>query len=387
MLHIRLLVLSFFILQMHSYAQINNQLLENRYYSNKKNAQQLVLGVNNINFLKNNEYFKKIATGYTLFGSQLYTQLAYIPNASLRIQAGLYMRKDFGNPKFTQIAPLLSIKYRHKNISLLMGTFEANLNHRLIEPLYNTELFITKPIESGIQMQVHKKKYWSDTWIDWEVQQYENSPFKETITAGHNSLITLYNKDTSGFAIKMPLQAIVNHNGGQLDTLTEPLLTIINAAVGISLEKKFKKNRFIKSVKTENYYCIYHDASGTKLQHYNDGSALYFNASVTSKYDAGIQLGYWSGNQFITRRGGYLYQSISSIPDKINYKEQKRELLFIRFLYQKKISNGFHIDVRFEPYYDLKHSFLEYSYSIYFTYKKDFRLSSIKPITTKKTTK
>jgi hypothetical protein len=367
----------------YSNAQINNQLLENRYSLAKPYRQRVLLSVYNVNFLKNNEYFNKITSGYTLFGTQLYTQLAYVPNRFIRVQAGVYMRKDYGNPNITNLAPLFNIKLAKNGFALLFGNYEANLHHRLIEPLYNTELFITRPVESGIQFNVNKKKYWSDTWIDWEVQQYLNSAFKEELTGGHHSSILLYKSDSSLLEIKMPVQALINHKGGQLDTLPQPIITTINSAFGISIEKKFNKKSFLKSIKTENYYCIYSDRSGNVLKPFTIGRGVFLNASAMSKYNVNLSVGYWKGNGFVAEKGGYLYQSDASIYGKTGYIEKNRQLLFMRLLYQKRIFNGVTADVRLEPYYDLNNKELEFSHSIYLTYKKYFILTKVKPLNSK----
>ncbi|MBK9300434.1 MAG: hypothetical protein IPN14_07445 [Bacteroidetes bacterium] len=92
------------------WGQINNQLLETNIAVNDSLQQKVLLNVQSNNFFKNNEYFNLIATGYTLMGSQLATQLAYLPNPYVRIQAGVFMQKDFGNDTMLLARPLLTCK-------------------------------------------------------------------------------------------------------------------------------------------------------------------------------------------------------------------------------------------------------------------------------------
>ena len=68
-------------------------------------AGQLRLSVHAFTFFKDNEYFNKIADGYTLFGTQLNPQLVYYPLKELRLEAGVFLWKDFGNPTLKQVRP------------------------------------------------------------------------------------------------------------------------------------------------------------------------------------------------------------------------------------------------------------------------------------------
>ena len=61
-------------------------------------AGELRLSLHAFTFFKDNEYFNKIVDGYTLYGTQLNPQLVYYPTKDLRIEAGVFLWKDFGNP-------------------------------------------------------------------------------------------------------------------------------------------------------------------------------------------------------------------------------------------------------------------------------------------------
>jgi hypothetical protein len=76
---------------------------------------------------------------------------------------------------------------------------------------------------------------------------------------------------------------------------------------------------------------------------------------------------YWLGNGFIADRGTTLYQSVSL--DKPRYTEKMRELIFVRFIYGKTVAPDLSLNVRFEPYYDVRNSLMEFSYSVYLSYR------------------
>ena len=367
------LVLACFILLsiLKADAQINNTLLENTIELNDSMHESVGLSVYSNTFFKNNEYFDKIAEGYTLFGTQLQTELAYIISKNVRIQAGVYARKDFGNDNFTKVAPVLSVKLQKNGYSVIMGTLEGNVAHQLAEPIYDYERLILNHLENGLQIKVDKKKIWSDTWINWEVQEYLNSTYQEQLSVGHSSKTILY-ENKKGLQIKWPAQFLITHKGGQIDLDTTSLKTLSNFATGIILRYQNPNPKgFIKSVTSENYITYFKELSPTKVMNFHEGSGLFANVNITSKYDIGASAGYWSGKNYLSSRGGDLFKSEASIYGQPGFIEPKRSLLFIRFLYQRRIFDALNVDVRFEPYFDLNENYFAYSYSVYFTYKKD----------------
>lgn len=354
-------------------AQIDNSKLSTEIPVTDSMEHHLMLSISNINFLKNNEYFNDIVTGYTLFGTQLATQIAYQPSRYARIQGGIFLHKDYGNPQLTKVAPLLTLKLEKNNYALLFGNLEANFAHRVIEPLYDYERSIFNPVESGIQFKVKKEKIWSDTWFNWEVMQYLHSTYQEQFTVGHSSDIVLYHKNKWQF--KMPVQAIITHKGGQIDVDTSDLKTLLNLASGLSF--RYVHNGFLQELKSENYIALYRDLSPNPASVFRSGKGLFLNASAKFKQDITLSFGYWNGQNYLSSRGGKLFLSAASDYGKQGYVEKNRSLFLIRALYQKQIADGLSADVRFEPFIDLnKHTF-EYAYSFYLTYHFDFNVAHL----------
>lgn len=353
-------------------AQINNQLLETSIEVNDSLQKQVLLNIESNSFFKNNEYFGKISTGYTLFGSRLNTQIAYLPNPYVRLQAGVLLQKDFGNDTALQSIPLFSCKIMKNGYSALIGTLEGQFSHRLIEPLYNYERFITHPVENGIQLKIDRYKIWSETWINWEVMQYAGDTRQEQFTVGHSSDITLFKNERVSFSL--PLQGMVTHKGGQIDIDTTALRSIANAAIGISFSWRPGGDGFVKKVSTDNYFCFFTDLSPSKRLNFSQGQGTYLNATLQSKYDVSFSTGYWNGNDYLASRGGYLFQSEASPYGVPGYIQNNRSLIFLRLLYQHRVFDAVNIDVRFEPYYDIGSALFEYNYSVYFSYKSNFTL-------------
>ncbi len=355
------------------FAQINNRLLENHIFVADTLRQQLMLSVQSNNFFKNNEYFGNIIKGYTLMGSQMGTQLAYQPNENVRIQTGVFLQKDFGNDTGLKVRPILSCKIQQNGYSVLFGNLEGNFSHRMIEPVYNYERFITEPLESGLQIKIDRAKIWSDTWINWEVMQYLGSNYQEQFSVGHHSDITLLQKGAS--TLSLPIQFLVAHRGGQIDIDTTPLKSTANAVIGFTWQLTSpEKESFIQSFKTENYLVAFKALPPTAQSIYKGGYALYLNATAISRFDIAASVGFWHGNHYASPRGGFLFQSEASPYGKKGYVEPVRRLLFFRLQYAHKVFDAVNVDVRFEPYYDLGNALFEYNYAVYFTYHNDFTL-------------
>lgn len=114
-------------------------------------ADDLRLSLYSFTFFKDNEYFNKIVDGYTLFGTQLNPQLVYYPTKDLRLEAGVFLWKDFGNPELKQVRPTYRATWTVNKHQFILGNIRANLNHNYIEPLFNFERVMLNPLEEGLQ--------------------------------------------------------------------------------------------------------------------------------------------------------------------------------------------------------------------------------------------
>ncbi|RYE89162.1 MAG: hypothetical protein EOO37_05500, partial [Cytophagaceae bacterium] len=132
----------------------------------------LYLQFKSFTFFKDNEYFNEIVEGYTLFGTQLNPQLVYYPTKDLRLEAGVFLWKDFGNPQLRQVRPTFRGTWTVGDNQLIFGNILPNLNHGYIEPLLDFERVILKPLEEGLQYRRTSKHVFLDVWVDWLKQEY-----------------------------------------------------------------------------------------------------------------------------------------------------------------------------------------------------------------------
>ena len=117
--------------------------------------------------------------------------------------------------------------------------------------------------------------------------------------------------------------------------------------------------------------------SPSKTLNFKKGNGLFLNLNAVSKYNIGLSFCYWSGRNYLSSRGGDLFKSEASIYGTAGFIEPNRDLVFARLFYQRKILNALDVDIRFEPFYDLNNKVLQYSYSVYFTYKTDLSLVNL----------
>src|SRR5690606_36878085 len=113
-------------------AQFDNSLFEDRKVLYPERSNKVYLGFDFLGFTRNNEYFNKIADGYTLFGYQFTPHLTYFPSENVRVDAGVFLHKDFGISDYYTIAPTLSVKVKRDKMEFILGNLEGSLNHRLI---------------------------------------------------------------------------------------------------------------------------------------------------------------------------------------------------------------------------------------------------------------
>lgn len=366
-----------------TFAQINNTALSDEIYVNPNDSSKFGLSISNSNYLRNTEYFNNIEFGRTLFGTQLHPRLSYQPNAQTTLQAGVFLQQDFGAvPNLTRVLPTFSVKLKSKNNQrvFIFGTLEGALAHQLIEPLFDINSAILRKVENGAQFKLNTKNIWLDTWINWERFIDRGSPHKEQFTAGLNAHLVLYQTKTNQtkalnpngmdvavskthHLLKPVFQFTAHHRGGQIDKDTSNMVMQFNGAAGLSYQLITLNNY---SFKTEVYGVFYRENTNSGFYPYRTGNGFLAHVLV-AKNGFSINPTYWLGNGFIADRGTTLYQSVSL--DKPGYTEKMRELLFVRFFYGKKVAPDLSLDIRFEPYYDLRNSLMEFSYSVYLSYR------------------
>jgi len=361
-------------------AQIDNKFLEDPVFFNKADSGKAGFSIINNNYLRNTEYYSVIEYGRTLFGSQIMPSFYYQVNKNVRLQGGVYVRKDFGgkNP-FTETYPTFSLILQNdKQWNFIFGTLQGTLNHRMVEPTLDIAAYIEKHIENGFQLTHNTDKLFFDAWLNWEKFIERGSPYKEQLTAGINYQPRLF-LTHNGFSITPIIQGMIAHKGGQISTDTSLYSSIADGNIGLQF-RKLNKSGFIKEMKFEPYLLFYKRVVGN-IEPYTNGRAVYLNAEVKMK-NLTVMFSYWDGNKYIAPKGTLIYGTVSI--DDHGYFNEYRKLLLLHVFYEKTIYEKLRMSIRFEPFYNFPKGYgykysngqygyyeqgmFEYSYSLYLTY-------------------
>jgi hypothetical protein len=348
---------------------------------NTADSNSIGVSYNTLSYFRDYEYFKnKIQTGYTFFGTWHYPRLVIQPSPRLRLEAGVLVQKEFGDRHAQDARVMFSLQFMPvKNTRIIFGALEGTLSHNLVQPLMDWDRIIERPIEEGFQIRHNSNHFDVDLWLDWSLRQTVNSNFPEELTGGLSFAYKL-TKPGKPWQVKIPVQFVTPHKGGQLDTNHSIVTTVLNSAAGINAEwKEENTKKFIKHFSADIYHVGYKHFHKSNLYPFDNGSGILANVLAKSKTDIGVALTYWNGDQFIAPLGAPIYQSISSIlPKYAGYSEKERNLLLINLFYEKELFKNFYTYASVYPYVDLKNGYLEHSFLIMFSYKNNFRLGKLR---------
>ena len=265
--------------------------------------------------------------------------------------------------------------FRSKNHQFIFGNIRPHLNHNYIEPLFNFERVMLKPLEEGVQYRHLGQRLFVDVWVDWQRQQYRYSNFQEEIAGGISGSYRL-TPDQSAWQVAVPFQFTATHHGGQIDTLNKPLQTLFNEALGLEVRRSFGREA-VHAIRLNAYALGFQDHSFTFGQlPFKNGTALYLNGTLETKY-ADVMLSYFEGEHFIAPLGGDLYQGLSRTVSDPNYTETVRRVLLLRLLRDFRISDAAALTVRVEPVYDFKSRKTDFSFGFYLNFRQEWLLGNV----------
>lgn len=353
-------------------AQVTYPIFQQRAPIEEADSNKLTLNVNAFGYLHNTEFFTPIAHSGTLFGYQLMPELQYQPSPRFTIRLGLYAQKEFGRDEYTSLKPTFTAKYKARHSYILFGNLEGNTRHGFIEPIYDYKLIINERLENGFQFVVDTKPFWQDLYLNWRKAIHLGDPFKEEMDIGYSAKFKLIDREK--YKLSIPVQMLYSHKGGQIDATNEPLTSLVNDAIGVSVTWSPNK-RFLKGITLDNYYANYKDISGNKRQPYKQGNGYLAHLLFDFKH-FDVDFRYWKGHKFINPRGNSLFSSVSEKYPGVTLEE--RRLLFASFIYDTEMFKGGHFHFKMTPYYDLEIKELEYFYEMYFSYSLQVFLGTIK---------
>ncbi len=346
----------------YTYAEFKDDAKENLYFRFEGNS-----------FMKNNEYYNKFIQGYTLIGYSVQPSLMYYVNSKLRLKAGVHLLKYDGVSEFTEVLPVYSAHVvLSDHLDMIIGSLKGDVQHKLIEPIFDPENQYTRPVESGLQFLFKNENFRADIWVDWDQFISDGDTIPEKFTSGLSSEYFLTKSDAD-IKVTIPFQFLIRHVGGQISDYSEESTTEANVVTGVKLEKKWEDG-FIRSAGFSNYIAFYKDLPGSAGYDFTSGKALYPVMNFTYKYGE-FMTGYWYAKNFIAPQGSSLFQSVSNRDE--SYYQEKRNLLNTKFSYVKNIGKQARFTAMFESYYDLDSNSLDYVYGVYLMFTPNFFIKNI----------
>lgn len=337
-------------------------------------AGELNLRFESLGFFQNNEYLGSFVDGYTLPGAMIRPKFTYSPTDALYIELGGHFVKYSGLDQPVNFVPWFSARYRFsERFSVVTGNLDQNNGHGLSEQLWEPERLFTDTPESGLQFLYSAKKLNLQTWISWEQFIQKNDPFQEHFTAGLTGDYEGYTN--SALSLKLPVQLLFYHKGGEIDSSSLRVQSHVNVAAGWELEMNLGGERF-KTINLNGHWLGYKAITeDSNTLPFSKGHAYLLETSLQTKHSV-ILLSYWNAFQFIAPKGRILYQTISDSDP--GFTQADRSILSAKYFWQKEIAQDARVAFQMEGYYDLPTGDFSYSYGFYLLFNLDFLITSFR---------
>ena len=335
----------------------------------KTDSGKISLNADLTGFFKNNEYFSPVAVGQTLPGTALNLALGYQVADKFKAGLGVYAVKYSGRNPLENLQPFVRLQYAiTPRFSMVMGNLFGGVNHRLIEPLYQWERHFTDNPESGLQFVLHADRWFADVWIDWQHFIQRGDPAPESLAFGTSLARELTGRD-SRFSLTVPLQLLIYHQGGQIDTSDEPMIVLGNMATGLCSRLNTNHKR-IRSVGFDLFLAGYWDRySNETLRPFDKGWGIYpvLNMDMTPFK---LMAGYWYADKFYAFEGESLFGSFD--PFRPQKQLPTRNLLTFKFIFDQQLLNDVSICAQLETYTDLDRGETDYSFGVHLRVKMKY---------------
>jgi hypothetical protein len=322
-------------------------------------------------FFDDVEFVSNIKKGYTYPGFFVQPQFVYQPNKRTRFTAGFNTLYFAGSDTVERLVPVLSLEANVlKGVNLILGTIHSGQLHFLPEPLFKPERLFTSQPETGLQFLTTTERLKVDSWTNWERYIKQGSPFQEVFTMGFSGIIKPSTfKNRTGLTLNFFGFGV--HHGGQIDSTNLDVNTMINLGAGFSYCFPIGSGK--SNLGTELTGFLSSDKSPNPSSKYLNGKAVYPKLFVESNMFRG-ELGYWYSSSFVNPRGEELFGSYSTV--KPEFDSKIRNLVTAKLIYSTEIAEGFNLSGRFETYYDIKSSILDWAFTLRMVFDREIKIKS-----------
>lgn len=308
---------------------------------------KLFFGIDNVNFFKNNEYKSDFATGYTLTGAWLRPKMVLYLDKKLRMELGGHVLKYNGRDEYYHLSPWFNVHYQPtEKISVILGNLNSNFNHKLPEPIADSEMFLTSRPESGLQAIYNSTNLTVDFWIDWQQFILNGDPFKERFAFGTVTNYKMFENNNTSLALPVSFYGL--HEGGEIDNAPGLAKSNISLTSGLSFNRKLS-NKTLKNWSFNTHYSVSTYPKDNTTFKKSNGWGIYANSTIDTQF-GGLTLAYWLGHLFYTPQGGHIYQNLSISGTELI---TKNELFNLKYHYCHEIIPDTYFGFVFDYYYDI----------------------------------
>jgi hypothetical protein len=345
-------------------AQLSGEVYQSVHHVDSLNKNKLFVTVDNLNFFRNNEWATVMTPGYTLPGFWFQPKAVYYPAKNIKLEAGIHSLWFWGTNRYPSyaysqlpywtgndsryVAHLLPYFRAQMALSdrvqIILGDIYGGANHRLTEPLYNPELNLTADPETGLQLLYDAPWMELDTWINWTKFIYRSDPRQESFIYGL-SVRWKGNRPEAPWHVYFPLQAIAQHQGGQIDVTDLPVQTVLNGVAGIGLDWNIRRGA-LKKINLEWDLAGYYQHAGDRWPLKRGyGSYVSLSADIAAFR---IKSAYWKCDRFISILGNPLFGAPSlSVQDAWF---ERPEMITLGVAYTRNFASGLAAGIDFDLY-------------------------------------
>ncbi|MDR1335641.1 MAG: hypothetical protein LBK22_02285 [Tannerella sp.] len=348
----------------HLCAQLSEQVYRSASRIDPLRKGNLYVTVDNLNFFRNNEWATVMTPGYTLPGFWLQPKITYYPTKNIKIEAGVHSLWFRGTNRYPSYAysqlpqwegeassaavhvmPYLRAQVAFSGrVQLVLGNIYGGANHRLIEPLYNPELNLTADPESGLQLLYNAPRMDLDMWVDWTEFIYRSDVKQEAFNFGLSVRMNV-NRPESLFHVYFPLQALAQHQGGQIDATDLPVFTAVNGAAGAGLDWNLRRG-LLGQISLEWNATGYYQHAGDRWP-LKGGHGIY-TALSAGIADFRIKSAYWRCDRFISLLGNSLFGAPSLSVEDAYF--ERPEMVTLGLSYSRSFEAGYALGIDFDLY-------------------------------------
>lgn len=321
--------------------------------------------VRGVAFFQDNEFPTPLMAGYSLPGFRVSAAAAYRPGRWVDVQAGVYLlqywgadaypnRNYVGLPTFDDgntsrgfhALPYFSAQVSTPwGLEVTIGSLRGEASHGLIMPMYAPELSLTADPQAGAEVRYASRWIDADVWIDWRSFIFRDSPSEENFYVGVSAKVK-YTPDGAPVEVYSPVQMMIEHIGGEIDTI-HSVQTYVNAAAGLGARLRLS-HPHLRYVGLEADILGSRAQKGTAWRH-NSGSACWVVGTLqASKMRA--QLGYYHAIKFTPILGYPLFGITSQ--NRLGYTLRNPSTIYAGYEYEQRFGPG----VTLSAYVDVYHA-------------------------------